>query len=494
MKELRPYQTKAIADLRASLASGHKRPVLQLSTGGGKTIIASEIIKMAREKGRRVIFTCPAIELIDQTARAFYNHGITDLGVMQAQHPMTDPSKPVQIASIQTLARRDIPPASLVLVDECHRMFSFVTDWMGMDDWARVPFIGLSATPWAKGMGRLWDHLIICATTDQMIADGWLSPFRVFAPSHPDLTGVKTLAGDYHEGQLSEAMQKGAITADIVTTWLERAEGRSTICFAVDRAHARSIAEAFEKAGVRCGYMDANTPRDERDEIRKEFERGNLQVVSNVGVLTTGVDWDVRCIILARPTKSEMLYVQMIGRGLRTANGKADCLILDHSDTTLRLGFVTDIHHHKLNDGTIAKAVDGSEDEPETPKPKECPSCGVLKAPKVRKCPACGFEPQAQSQVEVIQGELVELGAHRKAMEASMAEKTKFFAELQGYSSEKNYKPGWAANQYKQRYGVWPNHPSIRYAMPIEPSGGTLSWIRSRQIAYAKAKEKAATA
>jgi len=189
-----------------------------------------------------------------------------------------------------------------------------------------------------------------------------------------------------------------------------------------------------------------------------------------------------------------MLYVQMIGRGLRTANGKADCLILDHSDTTLRLGFVTDIHHHKLNDGTIAKAVDGSEDEPETPKPKECPSCGVLKAPKVRKCPACGFEPQAQSQVEVIQGELVELGAHRKAMEASMAEKTKFFAELQGYSSEKNYKPGWAANQYKQRYGVWPNHPSIRYAMPIEPSGGTLSWIRSRQIAYAKAKEKAATA
>ncbi len=144
-------------------------------------------------------------------------------------------------------------------------------------------------------------------------------------------------------------------------TWLRRAENRPTFCFAVDSAHAKHLQTKFTEAGVSTGYIDAYTPTNERAEIKRQFHNGDISVVCNVGCLTTGIDWDVRCIVLARPTKSEILFVQMIGRGLRTAEGKEDCLILDHSDTHLRLGFVTDIHHETLDDGrprAKAKASD----------------------------------------------------------------------------------------------------------------------------------------
>ena len=306
---------------------------------------------MAREKGRHVVFCVPALDLIDQTLASFWQDGIGDVGVIQADHIETDWSRPVQIASVQTLTRRGYPPADLVIIDEAHRCFEFYERWMADPVWQTVPFIGLSATPWTKGLGKHFDDLIIAATTAEMIEAGHLSKFRVFAPDHPDLRGVKNVAGDYHEGQLSEVMNKAVLTANIVETWLQKGEDRPTLCFAVDRAHAKALQQQFEAAGVPTGYQDAHTSKEERAEIRRKFHRGEIKVVCNVGTLTTGVDWDVRCIVFARPTRSEILYVQIVGRGLRTTEGKDDCLILDHSDTALRLGFVTDIHHDKLDDG-----------------------------------------------------------------------------------------------------------------------------------------------
>jgi DNA repair protein RadD len=186
-----------------------------------------------------------------------------------------------------------------------------------------------------SGLGKLYDDLLIPTTTAELIAKGFLSPFKVYAPSHPDLRGVKTVAGDYHEGQLSTVMSEAKLTADIVKTWLEKGEDRPTLAFCVDFAHARKLRDQFEAAGVSCGYVDAFTSRLERNEIAEKFRARLYQVVCSVGTLTTGIDWDVRCIILARPTKSEIRYVQIIGRGLRTALGKTECLILDHSDSTL---------------------------------------------------------------------------------------------------------------------------------------------------------------
>jgi hypothetical protein len=172
-----------------------------------------------------------------------------------------------------------------------------------------------------------WDHLIIGSTLQELIELGHLSDFRVYAPAHPDLAGIKTVAGDYDLKGLGQAMDKAPLVADIVTTWLERGENRSTICFAVNRVHAKHIQTQFVEAGVKAEYMDAYTDLEDRADIVRRFGNGDVQVICNVGVLTTGFDADVRCIILARPTKSEILYVQMIGRGLRTADGKADCLL-----------------------------------------------------------------------------------------------------------------------------------------------------------------------
>lgn len=491
MRPLRPHQSQAIDSLRRALAAGSKRPMLQAPTGAGKTVLAAAIIDLARAKRNRVIFTVPAISLIDQTVREFYAEGIRDVGVIQANHPMTDPSKPVQIASLDTLRRRWIPESQLVIVDEAHRKSTFLEDWMSRDEWLSVPFIGLSATPWTKGLGRLYDRLIVAARTGELIEQGFLSPFRVFAPTHPDLSKVRTVAGDYHEGDLSGVMSEKTLTADIVRTWLEKGEGRPTLCFAVDRTHARTLQAQFEASGVSCGYVDANTPLDEREDVRKKFARGDYQVVCNVGVLTTGVDWDVRCIILARPTKSEMLYVQIIGRGLRTADGKPDCLVLDHSDTTLRLGFVTDIHHDRLSDGTMTEG-DRRAGDIEPAKPKECPKCHYVREPRVPTCPACGHVPEKVSQVETREGELVDLTAARKANRSEdWSEKVAFIAQLKAYQIETGKAEGWVAHKYRARYSCWPNDPRVKYARPAPAVSPEIrSWIKSQAIRYAKGRER----
>lgn len=492
MRQPRPHQTKAITELRNSILAGHRRPLLQLATGGGKTLTAAWIIQSALDKGKRVVFVVPAISLVDQTVREFYAEGIRDIGVIQADHPMTDPTCRVQIASVQTLQRRGLPEADLVIVDEAHLNFRFVREWMAKSGWEPVPFVGLSATPWSKGLGKIYDDLIVAATTAELIEKGFLSPFKVFAPTKPDLSGVHTKAGDYVEAEASQAMQEGTLTADIVSTWLTRGEDRPTLCFAVDRAHAAALQAQFEQAGVSVGYIDAYTTPDDREAVRKGFAAGLIKVVCNVGVLTTGVDWDVRCIILARPTKSEILYTQIIGRGLRTAPGKDHCLILDHSDTTMRLGFVTDIATTKLDTGTAS--VSASRPKPK-PTPKECPTCQYVRPAKVHACPSCGFAPARQDDVTVVDGDLYELDRRRMAKvnkEAGWTEKANFMRQLLAYGIQHGYKSGWAARKYQEKFGVWPNDHRVRNVGPAAMVSPAVSaWIRSRQIAFAKSRRAA---
>lgn len=485
MHQLRDYQEDAITALRQSLRSGKRRPVLQMPTGSGKTATAGSIINMALEKGRRVIFCVPAISLVNQTVESFENDGMLDIGVMQAYHERTDHTARVQVASIQTLMRRNVPECGLVIIDEAHVLFKFYDQWFQQLAEKNIPVVGLTATPWARGMGRLYDDLIIGTTTQKLIDSGYLSKFRVFAPAHPDLTNVKIVKGDYETRGLSDAMQQGTLVADIVSTWLDKGENRPTLCFAVDRAHAKKLQQQFQEAGVRTGYMDAFTEIQERELIARQFANGELQVVCNVGVLTTGIDWDVRCIILARPTRSEILYTQIIGRGLRTAKGKEDCLILDHSDTTIRLGFVTDIHHEKLDMGDKKEA---NKVEKKEALPKPCPKCAYVKPPRVRDCPACGFKAEYVSKISTEEGELLELTANKKQnpLDWTQSAKSTFYAELLGHALIKGYKPGWAYHAYRQRFGVGPASKPT----PISPSASTASWIKHLNIAKAKQREK----
>lgn len=483
--ELRAHQRAAIDGLRQSLADGHRRPMLQLPTGAGKTFTAARIIEMARNKGNRVIFTVDAVSLIDQTVQAFYGAGIPEIGVIQADHPLTDYSKPVQVASVQTLQRRGLQGldgVALVIVDEAHRRYSFVSEWMR--EWQDVPFLGLSATPWSKGLGNDYDTLITPVTMGELIEQGYLCPFRAFAPDTPDLAGVKTVAGDFHEGQLADVMGDDKLMADVVGTWLEQGDNRPTLCFAVDRAHARKLQDRFQKAGVGAGYIDANTPVSERKQIEKQLDRGDIRVVCNVGCLTTGVDWAIGCVILARPTKSDILYVQMVGRGLRVNPPMPDCIILDHAGNTLRMGLPTDIRREKL---CTAKKGQRQERERKPPVPVECSECSYLMPKSMIKCPACGADRAAQIDVPEASGELVEVNATKA--KATMAEKQKWFSGLLWYAFEKGYKPGWASNLYREKFGVWPD---LLDKVAKKPDQQIRGWIKHKQIQWAKSKQRAA--
>lgn len=495
IRPLHPHQENAIGLLRQSLASGKRRPVVQLPTGAGKTRLAAEIVTMALAKGRRVCFTVPALSLIDQTLQAFWRDGVREVGVIQADHPNTDWSKPVQIASVQTLERRGFPDVDLVIVDECHKRFKIIEKWMATNE--KLIFVGLSATPWVRGLGKFYDALISPIGIAQLTEQKYLAPFIAFGPSHPDLSKVRIQAGDYHEGDLSKAMDQAPLVGDVVETWVKLGENRPTLCYGVDRAHARHLQEKFLSSGIPCGYIDANTDAIERARIKGQLERGALKVVCNIATLLLGVDWDVRCISWARPTKSEMLFVQAIGRGLRTADGKTNLIWIDHADTISTLGFPDEIHHAELDDGKPKKKPESAKRKARLPTP--CPKCSVLRTPGISACLHCGFKPDPPKKNHAtVEGELREIRRGKGTIESGPKNTLtlrgkiiplgSFYAQLKTYALDHGYKPGWASNQYRDATKTWPN--AYRDIDPEPISEEVHSWIVSRMIRYSKGMKK----
>jgi superfamily II DNA or RNA helicase len=461
-----------------------RKVVLEAPTGAGKTVIASEIIRLfrGRQPMKRVIFTVPLISLIDQTVERFRQHGLRDIGVMQAKHAMTDKSAMIQVCSVQTLNNRDLPEdVSLVLVDECHIHSEAVPRMMAA--YPDAFFVGFSATPWAKGMGLLWDRKVQVTTIGELIGMGRLSKFAVYAPDVPDMTGVKTKAGDYDEAGSAEVMKGKGIMGSVVQTWLEKADNRPTLLFGVNRAHAKELQEAFIRAGVSAGYCDAWTDIVERRRLAEQFASGEIKIACSVRTLTTGVDWEVSCIVDAAPTKSEMLHVQKIGRGLRVNPGTEDCLVLDHAGNSLRLGLVTDIAYGDLSRDPRKAAERNEETKEKLPKP--CPACAVLFFGNV--CPACGHQRKPFSGVEYVDGKLVEL-TPRTGRAPTMQEKQVFYGGLLWIAGDRGYRPGWAANQYKEKFGVWPRGLSDT---PQPPTQAVQNYVKSRAIAWANRRKEA---
>jgi superfamily II DNA or RNA helicase len=500
--ELWDHQLDAVGLLREARRHKITRIVLQAPPGAGKTEIAVELTKSARSKGRAVAFTVPFLTLVDQALNRFELRGIpsSEIAVMQARHPRTDETKPIQIVSVATLNNRAFPLADVVLVDECHLQYECVQRWMAACP--DITFVGLSATPWAKGMADQWQKLIVVETIAGLIEKKILSPFRTFAPpERPNLDGVHIRQGDYVESELSEVMQEHRLVADVVATWLDKAAGRPTLVYAVDRAHANALTEQFTGAGVRAKYIDGFTLQDDRAAYINELKTGETQAIVSIGTMTTGVDipW-VQCVSFVRPTRSEILFVQSICRGLRAYEGKDDCLILDHSMTTSRMGLVTDIGFSELRPGKTPKSEAVSRETP-PPLPKVCPSCSFMIPPRARACPECGFECRPQSQITYEEGELVEVGltvAEKKKAKANrdwtVEQKARFFGELKSVGIAKGYAPGWPSNQYRDKFGVWPNDPRVRNTPELTPSYETLAWVRDKQMAYAKAQRKRSAA
>jgi DNA repair protein RadD len=462
-------------------------------TGSGKTVIAEHAValqllaeSLVRQTAGRVAFVVPRLVLIKQTAERFRSVGLTDIGVVQGHHALTNPHARIQICSAQTLTRRELPDVDLVIVDEAHEMHKSIFNWMT----ARkdIPFIGLSATPWSQGLGKYYDDLIIVAIIAGLIEKGRLCDFKVYSHGmSADLSGVKTVAGEFHQAQLGDAMDTAVLVGDVVKTWVEKGENRPTFLFAVNCDHARHLYEFFVEAGVGAAYMDGDTPEGERLAIFERFRAGEVKVICSVGVLTTGVDEDVRCLIDAQPTKSEIRHVQKIGRGLRTAPGKDFLLVLDHAGNHLRLGKVTDIFHGKLHDGT-PKAAAERKDENGEPLPKLCPACKAVVSRREETCSQCGHAFVAYTKVRSRDGDLVLLGSGEQGrMGATVEERKTFYRECLGYCRQRGIKPGVAYYAHIERYGTksdWEWNKLV----PLTPTLATLNEL-TRQYRQRKAIE-----
>jgi superfamily II DNA or RNA helicase len=343
--ELRPYQIEVKNKVYNSLKAGNKHILLQLPTGAGKTILFTSIAKEAIEKGGKTVWVLVhRKELIDQTIQKAAKYGL-QFSVIQQDYAYR-PFVQYQVASVQTLVRRldniNYPP-DLIITDECHH--SLAESYKKI--YAKYPasfHIGVSATPIrtnGEGFVDIFDDIVCGPSVKKLIVDGWLVKPRIFA--HPltfDLSKVKITAGDYNEKALYEAYKDNFTYGNLVESWRSKAECKKTVVFAINVEHSKSIINAYTKENIPAEHIDGTTPKSERDAIIRRFRDGTTLVLSNVGIVTEGFDLpDIEAVQLVRPTKSLGLYLQIVGRGLRPANNKAEAIILDHSNSIFAHGF-----------------------------------------------------------------------------------------------------------------------------------------------------------
>jgi superfamily II DNA or RNA helicase len=495
---LRPYQAEAVTALRLSLAAGHRRVLLQLATGAGKTRIAAEICRMADAKRKRVLFLAPRRELITQAAAAFAGQGLFP-GIIMAGEPQKR-LMDLQVASFDTLharavrtGRMEMPAADLVIVDEAHLSLAETRKDI-IEHYGEACVIGLTATPArgdGRGLGEIYDDLVMGPSIRHLTDEGHLVPLRYFAPTAPDLAALKlNRDGDYVEAGLAERMDRPQLVGDIVGNWLRIAQSRLTVVFCVNRAHSRHVCQAFLDAGVRAEHLDGETPNDERAAILDRVRSGETQVLCNVFVASYGLDIPaLDCAVLARPTKNIALYLQTIGRVMRPSNGKHDALVIDHSGAVKENGFVDDFIPWSLDASESVKdRKERQQKESAEPKEIECPSCHyVFKAR--RECPACGHMAIRKGEaIPVHEAELKEIRreAGKANREFTWEEKRQFIAGLRAYAKEHGYNPGWVAHKYRTRFGVWPNDARVKDVPPQPYSEEVRRWLKSQQIRYAK--------
>lgn len=500
MFEPRPFQVAAVAALRHSLASGHRAPILVSPTGSGKTVMAAGIIHGALSKNRRVLFLAPRRELIRQASQTLARFGIRH-GVIMAGEDLV-PAQ-VQVASWDTLRswikreRIRPPSADVVIVDEAHLSLASTYRAILAEHYSGVAKIGLTATP-ARGDGRplagVYDDLVEAATVRELIDAGYLVPLRYFAPTKPDLEGLRIVRGDYDAKSIGNRFNTPQIVGDVIHQWFRIARDRQTVVFAGTVAHAAHIAERFRESGIAAEHIHCNMTLQDRDAVLDRVARQRTQVIVNVGILTFGYDQpSISCAVLARPTKSLVYYFQTVGRVLRPAPGKKDAIVIDHGGVVDELGFVDEPVPWTLEgNDRIQDAHNRKRKERKQPSPVTCGECGQTFEAR-KRCPGCGWEtPEKVLALAVYDGDLQELDRQKKRAnrEWTPEQKAAFYGELKGYARSKGYADGWASNKYRERFGVWPN--SYRSAPAKQPTVETLNWIRSRQIAWAKSKQRRA--
>jgi len=485
------YQKETVKQARELVRQGFKNILIVSPTGSGKTMIATHMTDIARIKQSRVAFVVDRLSLIQQTSRTFFDAEI-DHGVIQADHPMYHPWKKVQICSQQTLARRKWPDANVIFVDEAHTLTETVKKRIASRD--TVTF-GLTATPFSKGLGKYYDAVVNVTTTNNLIASKHLSNYRIFAASEPDMTGVKVVNGEWDRAETEKRALE--VVGDCVAEYLKLGEGRKFICSAVDVNHVMELQRQFMAAGIVCSTYTYKDLANDRADIVEEFRKpdSNIRGLITVTAASKGFDVpDIGVVIMARPLRKSLAeHIQFFGRGLRTAPGKTECLILDHSGNCKRFW-------DEWNDFFETGAVeldDGKSKKARKKKPVEkeremavCPSCAHVHM-ALPHCPACGHEYPIRNTVQHVAGTLTELiaGNNRAAQTSELWPQICYYVQLKPLEADRARKKALAL--FKQMTGQWPNKEySATEAKPIGKE--VLGKIKSMNIAYANSlKERA---
>lgn len=339
--ELRLYQQKFVRDIENALES-HRTVMAQLPTGGGKTVCFVKLIEDAVNEKKRIMLLVHRKELITQAANKLFKQGVNVGFITAGANPTY--SRPVQLASIQTLIRRDMPKnIDLVITDEAHHCTanSYRTVY---ENYPNAKLLGFTATPCrttGSGFEDIYEKMVCGPTVQTLIAAGFLVKPKIYAsPLRQDLDKVKKTAGDYNEKALAEMVDKSTLVGDLVKQWYRYSEGKKTVVFAVNVEHSKHIVERYNASGIPAAHIDGTTPSEVRDRVLRQFAEGKYLVLSNVGIVTEGFDVPaIECVQLARPTKSLSLYLQMVGRGLRPAGDKEQAIILDHANAVFEHGF-----------------------------------------------------------------------------------------------------------------------------------------------------------
>ncbi len=401
-----PYDFQEAAHLQLQAAAqrpgspaGHQRQMLMAPTGSGKLLMGLRIIDGALKKGKRALFICDRTVLIEQTRRAAEAYGMETPGILQANHPGLALWRRFQIASAQTIAARGIDDRFDVIVnDEAHTSYAAVTKLL-MESKAAV--VGLSATPFAKGLGKVYTNLVTASTMSKLIETGVLKRPVTRSCRRPDMDGAKTSGGEWTQ---KAAEERGmGIIGDVVAEWLRHARDRKTIVFGPTVLHCEELRRQFIAVGVRAELFTGRTPDAERKALLAEYEGPNaaIRVLISVDALAKGFDCpDISCICDCRPLrKSLSTFVQMIGRGLRRSPGLDECMVLDFSGNAVRFkDDFSDLFWNglkSLDDGERLDKEVREEDEEDGHEGKPCPKCGVT--PMGRRCISCGFEVVVKS-------------------------------------------------------------------------------------------------
>ena len=459
---LRDYQRHAVDRVKDVL---DRRPILVAPTGSGKTICA---VTLVEELGLPTLWLAHRKELIDQAAAHLEGLGLWPGRIMAGYAPA--PLAKVQVASVQTLIRREMPLAKLIVVDECHHATANSYGRI-LDNYPDAHLLGLTATPFrldGRGLGDVFGEIVVAAYTDELCESGVLHDPRVYAGRSPDLRRVKIRMGDYAVGELSRRTNTDEQNADIVKTWLEKSPGRRTVAFAVDVAHSQAIAAAFRAAGVPAEHIDGSIPKDAREAILERLRDGRTQVVSNCMVLTEG--WDLPSLetaIIARPTASLNLHLQMIGRIMRACPDKDGAVVLDHAGNHHVHGRVTRRIEYTLDS-------DKRVGESDPLRLRRCKACQLLFDPSEPCCPECGWTPEPATPRDRVP--IHGTGRLEEFDDADFAYRAEFWRLIEGQRMAAGYKPGWSAYRFKERFGDW---PVVADGELVDPANATLEEKRA---------------